>query len=268
MRIRTLIVDDEPLAREGLSLLLNNEPDFEIVRLCANGSEAIEAIQTLQPDLVLLDIQMPRIDGFDVIKAVGPEHMPSVIFVTAYDEYAIEAFNIHAIDYLLKPVRKVRLQESLNRAKERILQRRVRENGEKLGELLSLFTGGAAIAPTDKPSASRDDDRIVVRSHGHVYFLQTRNILWVEAEGDYVTIHTAGKSHLLRETMRNMEQRLDAHGFKRIHRSAIINLSFVSELQSNRNNDYNVVLTDGTVLNLGRSYKDALYASLGGMEAD
>ncbi|MES3008977.1 MAG: LytTR family DNA-binding domain-containing protein [Pseudomonadota bacterium] len=268
MMIRTLIVDDEPLAREGLLLLLENEPDIDVIQQCGNGSEAIQAILKLQPDLILLDIQMPRIDGFDVIEAVGPAHMPFVIFVTAHNEYAVEAFNIHAIDYLLKPVRKSRLQESLGRVKEKILHKKLRQSGEKLGELLTLFTGENAAAPVDKSNSAREDDRIIVRSHGHVYFLQTRNILWVEAEGDYVTIHTPQKSHLLRDTMRNMEQRLDSHGFKRIHRSAIINLSCVSELKLGKNNDYNVVLTDGTVLSLGRSYKDALYASLGGVALD
>lgn len=268
IKIRTVLVDDEPLAREGLMLLLANAPEVEVVRQCANGTEAIQAIRELQPDLVLLDIEMPRVDGFDVIKAVGAEQMPCVIFVTAYNQYAIEAFNIHAVDYLLKPVRKARLQESLARAMEKVLHHKMRDNGKKLSELLSLFDLNNSVPLIEKSQHAREDDRIIVRSSGHVYFLQTSSILWVEAEGDYVTIHTPQKSHLLRETMRNMEQRLDGHGFRRIHRSAIVNLTYVSELKSNKNNDYSVVLSDGTVLNLGRSYRDSLYAALGGIELE
>ena len=259
--IRTLIVDDEPLAREGLDLMLQQEQDVQLIGQCSNGADAIQAINELNPDLVLLDIQMPRTSGFDVVRQVGPRQMPFVIFVTAYDEYAVEAFNVQAIDYLLKPVRPSRLRDSLDRVREQILNRNLKRSGERLGQLLDLVGHGA------------QEERIVVRSHGHVYFLQARQILWVAAEGDYVTIHTidspaAGpKSHLLRETMRNMERRLTPHRFQRIHRSAIVNLDCIRELRSNRNNDYSVIMNDGTVLNLGRSYKDALYAALGGVEA-
>ena len=267
MVVRTLIVDDEPLAREGLTMLLEQEADIQILQQCANGSEAIKAIAKHKPDLVFLDIQMPRVSGLDVIQAVGFENMPLVIFVTAFDEYAVEAFNIHALDYLLKPVRRSRLVESLDRVRDQLLQKDLRRSSEKLGQLLNVFNKtNEGVKQNDSSLANAGDDRIIVRSHGHVYFLQASQILWIEAAGDYITIHTEQKSHLLRETMRNMENRLTQHGFKRIHRSTIINLDFVRELQTSKNNDYNVVLTDGTVLNLGRSYKDSLYASLGGAE--
>ncbi|MCG8415405.1 MAG: LytTR family DNA-binding domain-containing protein [Pseudomonadales bacterium] len=271
MAIKTLVVDDEPLAREGLAMMLADETDIEVVALCPNANSAIAMIQQHQPDLVFLDIQMPKMSGFDVVQKVvqkiGEEKMPLVVFVTAYDQYAVEAFSVHAMDYLLKPVRKSRLQESLVRIREQLLQKDLRQNGKKLGELLSMFDQHKGTdSPPSVASNGSDNDRIVVKSHGHIYFLQTSEILWIEASGDYVTIHTEQKSHLLRDTMRNMEVRLDSHGFKRIHRSAIINLSFVSELKSGSNNDYNVVLSDGTVLNLGRSYKDSLYSSLGGLE--
>ncbi len=267
MAIKTLVVDDEPLAREGLAMMLADETDIEVVALCPNANNAIEMIQQHQPDLVFLDIQMPKMSGFDVVQKIGEEKMPLVVFVTAYDQYAVEAFSVHAVDYLLKPVRKSRLQESLVRIREQLLQKDLRQNGKKLGELLSMFDQNRETdSQSSAASNGSDNDRIVVKSHGHIYFLQTSEILWIEASGDYVTIHTEQKSHLLRDTMRNMEVRLDSHGFKRIHRSAIINLSFVSELKSGNNNDYNVVLSDGTVLNLGRSYKDSLYSSLGGLE--
>lgn len=272
MTIRTLIVDDEPLAREGLTLLLAEEPEIEIVGECANGTEAIHQITRQRPDLVFLDIEMPRIDGFGVLRALTPSQLPYVIFVTAYDSYAVEAFNVHAIDYLLKPVRKSRLQESLNRLRSKIQDRDLKQNSWHLGQLLEQFNRlSGVMTRADTGTTTRteaDEGRIIVKSHGHVYFLQARDVLWVEASGDYVTIHTPKKSHLLRETMHNMERRLANHGFQRIHRSAIINLACISELTSNRNNDYNVVLNDGTVLSLGRSYKDSLYASLGGVDPD
>ena len=268
MGIRTVVVDDEPLARDGLRLMLETEADIELIGQCANGAEAIRFIKDQKPDLVFLDIEMPRIDGFAVIRALDPQLLPYIVFVTAYDEYAVEAFNVHAVDYLLKPVRKARLQESLNRLRERLQERDRRENSKRLSQLLEQFNRLNGSVSSVNAAGAQEEGRIVVKSHGHVYFLQARDIIWVEASGDYVTIHTPKKSHLLRETMRNMETRLDSHGFKRIHRSAIINLECVSELTSNRNNDYNVVLTDGTVLNLGRSYKESLYASLGGIELE
>jgi len=273
MKIRTVIVDDEPLAREGLGLLLAKEPEIEVVAECGNGTDAIREIGRLTPDLVFLDIEMPRIDGFGVLRALDPAQLPFVIFVTAYNSYAVEAFNVHAIDYLLKPVRQSRLQESLQRLRDKIRDRELKENSWHLGQLLEQFSRlGSSLLPRAEAGAGGkgdpDEGRIVVKSHGRVHFLQARDILWVEASGDYVTIHTPQKSHLLRETMHNMENRLLRHGFQRIHRSAIINLACISELASNRNNEYNVVLNDGTVLSLGRSYKDSLYAALGGVSPD
>lgn len=261
MTIRALIVDDEPLAREGLTLLLAEHPDVEITGQCANGAEAIRQIQSQHPDLVFLDIEMPRVDGFAVLEALAPDRLPFVIFVTAYDQYAVDAFNVHAIDYLLKPIKSERLRSSLDRLRERLQERDLKANSRKLGELLEQLH---SLNGRHRQADTHDNGRIIVRSHGHVYFLQPGDIIWVEASGDYVTIHTETRSHLLRETMRNMESRLGPHGFQRIHRSAIINLGCVHELSSNRGNDYSVVLTNGTVLNLGRSYRESLYASLGG----
>lgn len=254
--IRAIIVDDEPLARDGLSLLLEEEADIHVEAQCANGEEAIAAITSKKPDVLFLDIEMPGMNGFDVIREIGLQHMPQVIFVTAYNQYAVEAFEFHAMDYLLKPLRKDRLQSSLRRLRQQLEQADTSESSNKLNSILELFK--------QLPGANGNDnaDRIIVKSHGHIHFLNASEIFWVEASGDYVTIHTAEKSHLLRETMHNMEKRLEPHGFKRIHRSSIINLDFVSELKTGKNNDYQVVLKDGTELNLGRSFKDALYSSL------
>jgi len=272
MNIRTIIVDDEPLAREGLGLMLAGEPEIEVVAECANGADAIREIGRLAPDLVFLDIEMPRIDGFGVLRALDPARLPFVIFVTAYDSYAVEAFNVHAIDYLLKPVRQSRLQESLQRLRDKVRDRELKQNSWHLGQLLEQFSRlGSGLLPRADTAAGKvdpDEGRIVVKSHGRVHFLQARDIVWIEASGDYITIHTQQKSHLLRDTMHNMESRLLRHGFQRIHRSAIINLACISELASNRNNEYNVVLNDGTVLNLGRSYKESLYAALGGVSPE
>lgn len=255
--IRAILVDDEPLARDGLRLLLETETDIQIEALCANGEEAIAAVSRSKPDVLFLDIEMPGMNGFDVIREIGLQHMPLVIFVTAYNQYAVEAFEFHAMDYLQKPVRKDRLQSSLRRLRQQLEHSTALENSSKLGSLLELFK---QLPASDQNGMS--NDRIIVKSHGHIHFLNASEIFWVEASGDYVTIHTAEKSHLLRETMHNMEKRLEPHGFKRIHRSSIINLDFVSELKTGKNNDYQVVLRDGTELNLGRSFKDALYASL------
>lgn len=259
--IRAVIVDDEPLAQDGLRILLEKEPDIQVEAVCGSGKEAVAMVGDLAPDVLFLDIEMPRMNGFDVIREINPERMPQVIFVTAYDQYAVDAFNFHAMDYLLKPVSGARLRDSLRRLRNNLQQVDLKEHSERLDSLLDLFgqQPGVNAASSESPC---NNDRIVVKSHGHVYFLTASDIAWIEASGDYVTIHTTDKSHLLRETMNNMEKRLQAHGFKRIHRSSIINLAFVRELKASQSNDYQVVLTDGTALNLGRRFKDALYASL------
>ena len=251
--MRVLIVDDEPLAREGLMLRLAGRPDVQIVGQCTNGTDAIRTILDQSPDLVFLDIRMPRLSGFDVVEAVGPDRMPLVVFLTAYDEHAVAAFEVNALDYLLKPLEPERLEASLVRATEELTKRNVAQRARQLRDLL------------DDPTLAkerRDDQRIVVRSGGHVHLLRASEITWVEASGDYVTIHTIGKAHLLRETMRRMERRLKVSGFRRVHRSAIVNLEHVTELIANESGDYHIVLADGTRLKLSRSYRDELYTAL------
>ena len=263
MAMRVLIVDDEPLAREGVSLRLEVHKDIEIIGECANGSDAIRAILSLQPDLVFLDIKMPKVNGFDVINAVGIEHMPPVIFLTAYDEYAIEAFNTHAIDYLLKPIENDRFKESLKHAREQILKNSIAERSEQLTDLLTQTQGLSTVSTAkNRVSMRRSNDRLVIRSNGHVYLLESDDIYWIEAEGDYVSVHTPQKSHLVRETMKNMEARLHVQGFQRVHRSCIVNLIYVRELISLDNGDYQIILRDNTNVKLSRNYRDILYQRL------
>ena len=261
MTIKVLIVDDEPLAREGVALHLQAEKEFTIIGECENGSDAIRAILSLKPDLVFLDIKMPKINGFDVVNAVGSQHMPPVIFLTAYDEYAIEAFNTHACDYLLKPIEKSRFQESLTHAREQILKNAISQRSAQLTQLLSQ-TQELSPQPSQQASTVNQNERLVIRANGHVFLLKSEDIYWIEAEGDYVTVHTPKKSHLVRETMKNMENRLHEQGFQRVHRSCIVNLSYVSELISVDSGDYQIILRDNTTVKLSRNYRDILYQRL------
>jgi len=263
MSINVVIVDDEPLAREGISLRLQQEKDINIVAECENGSDAIRTILSLKPDLVFLDVKMPKVNGFDVVNAIGSKHMPPVIFLTAYDEYAVDAFNAHAIDYLLKPIDNDRFRESLDHAREQILKNMISQRSDQLTQLLSQTQGLTNTpTPSQNSSGSVDSERLVIRSNGHVYLLKSEDIYWVEAEGDYVSVHTPQKSHLVRETMKNMELRLNEQGFQRVHRSSIVNLSYVSELISLDSGDYQIILQNNTKIKLSRNYRDILYQRL------
>ena len=197
-KIRTMVVDDEPVARERIVGLLQQEKDIELVGECADGQQAINAIQQQHPDLVFLDVQMPACDGFGVIEQVGAERMPPVVFVTAYDEYALKAFEVHAIDYLLKPFGRDRFQQTLQHAREHLERRRAGDLGKRL----------LALVQDLKPEPQKLD-RLVVKSGGRVFFLRTDEIDWIEAAGNYVRLHLGEDSHLFRETMNNMEARLD-----------------------------------------------------------
>ena len=258
MKLRTLIVDDEPLAREGVALALAKERDVEIVGSCGDGPSAVRAIRELKPDLVFLDIKMPGLDGFGVIGEIGADKMPPVIFLTAYEQHALRAFRVNALDYLLKPIDAEDLRKSVERARRRHAQDEI---GAWRGELRALVDKLAHERPATDAS-----ERILVRTNGRVHVLDPREIDWVEAAGDYVTIHAAGKSHLVRDSLRNLEARLAAHGFLRIHRSTLVKLGSIRELVAKDSGDHEVVLHDGTVLRLSRSYKDALYDALNARE--
>ncbi len=241
MAIRTILVDDEPLAREKLRGFLESEPDFEVIAECRDGAEALSTIESEKPDLVFLDVQMPELDGFEVLDRLGREHLPTVIFVTAYDQYALRAFEVHAVDYLLKPFDRERFRSALARARE---QQKAAENREKLRALLD--------------ERAKYPDRMEVKTSGRVVLLRVEEIDWIDAAGNYVKIHAGGESLTMRETMGRIEQRLDPRLFMRIHRSTIVNIERIRELQQQFHGDYLVVLKNGQRLTLSRSYRDRI----------
>jgi two-component system LytT family response regulator len=255
--MRVVIVDDEPLAREGVALNLRSDADVEVVAMCADGTEAVRAIRELAPDLVFLDVRMPGMTGFDVIETVGVDRMPAVIFLTAYEQHALDAFRVNAIDYLLKPLEPGKLAAALARARRDLKEQNLLRRANELATLLDQF--GAAGSPGSGASRS---GRILVRAGANVHILKPEEIVWVEAEGDYVTLHTAEQSYLLSESLRNMEVRLGAHGFRQIHRSCLVSVARIRKLLANENGDYQAVLDNGTHLKVGRRYKDALFAAL------
>jgi two-component system, LytTR family, response regulator len=248
--IRTLIADDEPLARERLRALLGRHSDVEIIGECANGADAIDAITELHPDLVLLDVEMPRVDGFAVLEALDPDALPAVVFVSAHDQYAVRAFESHALDYILKPFDEARVDRALHRVRGQL----ARAPGAARHidpRLLSLL---------EELRDRRRSDRLVVKTGGRVVFLRTEDVDWVEASGNYVRLHVGGEAHLLRESMKNMERRLDPSTFVRIHRSAIVNVDRIRELEPWFHGEYIVILRDGTRLTSSRVFSDRLNA--------
>jgi two-component system LytT family response regulator len=258
MTIRAIIVDDEELARRGIRALLTRAGDVEIVSECANGEEAIKAINEAQPELVYLDIQMPGKTGFDVIAALPEAKCPHVIFVTAFERFAVRAFEIHALDYLLKPVNEDRFDASLARARAAVAGAR---DGSMIRRFLEITSELRASQGQDvRPSMT---DRIPVKAHGRVIIVNVAEIDWVEAEGDYVSVHVGGKSWLLRETIVAAEARLSLSGFVRIHRSTLVNIYRVKELLPLSKGEFTVVLFDGTELKLSRNHRFALERLLG-----
>ena len=250
--IRTLIVDDEPLARRRLHRLLARDNDVQIVGDCANGREAIEAISKHKPDLVFLDVQMPEIDGFAVLDKIESDAIPYVVFVTAYDQYALKAFEASAVDYLLKPFDRKRFGKALQRAKSRLLSDRDTRLSERTLSLLQELKARASHL-----------DRLLIKSGGRVFFLKADEVDWIEAEGKYVQLHVGREAHLLREGIGVLEEQLDPQKFVRIHRSAIVNLDRVRELQPWFHHEYRVILRDGTPLTLSRSCRKKLAELLG-----
>ncbi len=252
MKIRTLIVDDEPLARERLTELLRAEPNLEIIGECVDGREALETIRRESPELVFLDVRMPELDGFDVLAGLTGAQMPVVIFVTAYDQFALRAFEVHAFDYLLKPFDRERLRTAVERAVAQIKRRQPEELNLKLAALLAeLKPESAALS------------RLAIKAEGRVLLIRTDEIDWIEAADNYVNIHVGEDSHLHRETMTALEARLAPDKFMRISRSAIVNVDRVKEMQPMFHGDYVLILRNGARLNLSRSYRDKLPILLG-----
>jgi two-component system LytT family response regulator len=247
-----LIVDDEPLARERISEMLRGDQEVEIVGCCASGREVPEAVRQCAPDLIFLDVQMPEMDGFEALEALGSERIPLIIFVTAYDQFAVRAFDVLALDYLLKPFDRERFGKALRRAKDRI--RRDRSDGmtEQILALLSQIKG--------KPKYL---ERLVVKAGGRIFFLKAEEIDWIGAEGNYVSLHVGKHSHLLRETISSLETQLDPDMFRRIHRSTIVNIERIKELHPLIHGEYQVVLHNGVELTLSRGYRDRLQEFLG-----
>ena len=252
MKIRTLIADDEPLARERLRKLLEEEAELEVIGECSNGREAVTAIKKDQPDLVFLDVQMPELDGFGVLAKLAGEKLPAVIFVTAHDKFALQAFEVHALDYLLKPFDRQRFQKALRRALDHIKRDQAGELKERLSSLLG-----------DLKSDAKYPARMAVKSSGRVIFLKIEDIDWIEAADNYVSLHIGAESHLHRETMSALEERLPPNKFLRISRSTIVNVDRIKELQPLFHGEYSVILRNGTRLTLSRSYRDKLNHLMG-----
>ncbi|MDB6113492.1 MAG: Two component transcriptional regulator, LytTR family [Lacunisphaera sp.] len=263
-KIRTLIVDDEPLAREGVMAMLAADPEIEVVGTCGDGQSAVVAIRSLQPDLVFLDVQMPKRDGFEVLADLKREERPVVIFVTAYDKYAIKAFDIHAIDYLLKPFRDARFVAALTRAKREIQQSRVLGIGQKVEQLLSyvheVIQKGDIPRPAGTPIAlaAEPADRVVLKTGSDLHFIKTADIIWVESQADFVKVHTTGSAQLVRETLQSLEQRVDPAKFLRIHRSSLVNLEHVKKVTPALYGDYTVLMSDDSKLRLSRKNRGKL----------
>lgn len=262
-RIRVLVVDDEPLARSGIAELASRDPDLEVVGQCGDGTAAVDAIRRLELDLVLLDIQMPEMDGFQVIKRVGAERMPAVIFITAYDQFAVRAFEVHALDYLLKPFDDERFTAAIARSKRALKDNEVGELSQRLiGLLETRDAGDRGPAASGPPASQTYLTRLVVKNAGRVTFVRADEIDWIEAADYYVRLHVARKSHLLRETMSMLEEQLDPARFFRVHRSAIVNLDRLVEIQPYFHGEHVLVLQDGSKLKLSRSRKEKLEAVL------
>jgi two-component system, LytTR family, response regulator len=260
--LRVVVVDDEPLARMGMRDLLARDPEVEVVAQCADGRQAVETIGALRPDLVLLDVQMPEMDGFEVLRQLEPERMPFIVFVTAFDRFALRAFEVAAVDYLLKPFDDERFALAMGRAKHAVRNAEVGELGRRL---VGLLEAGAGASGQPVPAAGGGlASRLMVKSTGRTVFVRVEEVDWIEADDYYARLHVGEKVHLLRESMASLEARLDPSRFFRVHRSAIVNLDRVREVQFLFRGEHVVILHDGSKLKLTRSRLERLEAMLAG----
>jgi two-component system LytT family response regulator len=250
--IRVLIVDDEPLARKRLRELLKDDHEIAIIGECANGAETISATRELAPELIFLDVQMPGIDGLAVSETFDGKQSPLVIFVTAFEQYAVRAFDVQAVDYLLKPFDRARFTQAMRRAKERLREKRHDDVNQQILGLLSEIK--------DKPQYL---DRLVIKNNDRVFVLKTDEIDWIEAEGNYVRVHFGKQSSLVRETLTRLASQLDPRKFPRIHRSRLVNIDRIQELQPWSHRDWRIILRNGAELRLSRNYRDQLHHLLG-----
>lgn len=262
--LKTIIVDDESLARRGLKHRLKDVNDVEIVAEAANGREALKLIRERSPDLVFLDIQMPGMDGFDVLRALEPGELPAIVFVTAFDDYAIKAFEAHALDYLLKPIEDSRLAEALERVREHRERKRAVEHRKSLLELVGRITGQPvgsmrelAARGVDKLKR-KETPKLAIRDGGRTTWVKQEDIEWIDAAGDYMCVHAEGETYIMRMTMKQLENELNPDILQRIHRSTIVNVNRVREMQAHINGEYFLTLNGGHTVKLSRSYKEKL----------
>lgn len=253
MSIRVLIVDDEPLARTGVQQLLDPLDDVTVVGEAADGPEAVRQIETHDPDLVFLDVQMPEMSGLEVVREVGVEDMPLTIFVTAYDQYALEAFEAHALDYLLKPIEEERFEEAMERARRQLRRVEADTLSEQLRGVLREYAD---------QEESGGLERFTVRSRDRIYFVDAQDVQWIESEGDYVALHDGEDVHLVRKTMKELEKQLDSDRFLRVHRSFIVNADYIEELRPLDHGTYQLRMASGTPVKTSRGYSDNVEALL------
>jgi two-component system, LytTR family, response regulator len=259
--VTTILVDDEELARRGIELRLAEHADFKVVAHCANGREALEAVAREQPQLMFLDIQMPGMSGFDVVANIPHESLPIIVFVTAFDQYALNAFEAQALDYLLKPMNEARFVQTLNRVRALIEQRNAFAQREQVMGLLATTRGTSAL---DEASLQREEltrsqqyaEILPIREDVETIRLSVKSIDWIDAAGDYMCVHASGRTYVLRETMKSLESVLDPKVFQRVHRSTIVNISRVRRLRPHTNGEYFLTLEDGQEIKLSRSYRD------------
>jgi len=258
--ITTLIVDDEALARRGLQIRLQEFHDIEIIAECTNGRDALKTIAEKRPQLVFLDIQMPGLDGFDVVKGMQGDDMPMVVFVTAFDQYAVDAFEVYAVDYILKPVEDERLAQAVTKARERMQEKGALSEKEKLLALIGDITGKLPAdfdeAVNSAESKKKYPEKISIKDGSNVSIVKTEDIDWVDAAGDYMCVHVSDNIHIMRITMKQLEGQLDPGIFQRVHRSTIVNLNRVKEVCAHMNGEYHLVLKCGSRLKMSRSFKD------------
>ena len=259
-KLRAIVVDDESLARQGLNLRLKNIAEVEVIGEYSNGREAVNAVAELRPDLLFLDIQMPGMSGFDVVARLQQDEMPLIIFTTAYDQYAIEAFKAHAVDYLLKPIEPERLQDSVYRAvshkkmdgavteKQRLLELIISITGKSEGSITQLLKNHTGVRAYP--------EKIAIKDGGETTLVETSDIDWVDAAGDYMCIHANDETHVMRITMKELEAQLDPINFQRVHRSTIVNLDRVTKVCSHLNGEFHLILVNGVSIKMSRSYKE------------
>lgn len=270
MRIRTIIVDDESLSRRGIELRLLAAKDFDIVAQCTNGREAIAAIHAHKPDLVFLDIQMPGMSGFEVLAQLPQESLPVLVFVTAYDQYAIRAFEARAVDYLLKPIDEGRFALALDRVREQVKARSAADQRDRLVEIIAEITGSGELVLDEllargrKAVESKRPEILPIRQGRETIRVPIASIEWIDAAGDYMCIHASGNTHILRGTMKELEEILDPKMFQRVHRSTIVNLKLVKSLRAHMNGEYFLTLEGGHELKLSRTYRDKVEYFLSG----